>query len=123
MKKIIVLSLVILFLVSMAWAQEKCEAPVWNVGDTWTYKFTNGHTETREVIDISNDLFIVKIEGEQNLSAYNRKTMNLKYLIDENGKQVEAMSGVRKLYDFPIVVNKMWSDTTVSEKKRGICNS
>jgi hypothetical protein len=112
MKKIIVLSLVILFLVSMAWAQEKCEAPVWNVGDTWTYKLADGNTQTREVVDVSNDLFILKIEGH--LSAYDRKTMNLKYLIDEKGKQVEATSGVRKLYDFPIVVNKMWSDTSTS---------
>jgi hypothetical protein len=117
MKKIIVLSLVILFLVSMAWAQEKCEAPVWNLGDTWTYKFANGNTQTREVVDVSNDLFILKIEGH--LSAYDRKTMNLKYLIDEKGKQVEAKSGDRKLYDFPIVVNKMWSDTTVSMQVMG----
>lgn len=119
MKKIIVLSLIILFLVSMAWAQEKCEAPVWNVGDTWTYKFTDGNTQTREVVEVSNDLFIVKNKESQNLSAYDRKTMNLKHLIDEKGKKVEAITGVRKLYDFPIMVNKMWSDTSVSIPETG----
>lgn len=118
MKKIIVLSLVILFLVSMAWAQEKCEAPVWNVGDTWTYKLTDGKTQTLEVVDISNDLFIVKINRSQNLSAYDRKTMNLKYRIDETGKKEEAISGDRKLYDFPIAVNKVWSDNTESSSGR-----
>ena len=115
MKKVIVLSVVILFAVSMAWAQEKCEAPVWNVGDRWNYELTKGNTETREVVDISNDLFIVKIEGTQYLSAYDRKTMNLKNFINNTGKQVKAESATRNLYDFPIWVNKKWSDTTVSK--------
>lgn len=118
MKKIILLNLITLFLASMAWAQEKCEAPVWNVGDRWTYEFTKGHTGTQAVVDLSNDLFILKIEEVRNLSAYDRKTMNLKYLIDETGKQVKAISPFRNLYDFPIVVNKKWSDTTISKTAR-----
>jgi hypothetical protein len=118
MKKIILFNLIILFLASMAWAQEKCEAPVWNVGDSWTYDVTKGHTETRSVIDLSNNLFILKIEGAQNLNAYDRKTMNLKYLIDETGKEVKAISPFRNLYNFPIAVNKTWSDTTISKTAR-----
>jgi len=101
MKKIIVLSLIILFLVSMAWAQEKCEAPIWNVGDSWTYENSRGQTKTREVVHVSNDLFFTKYKGHQNLSAYDRKTMNLKYIIDKTGKQVTAIGHSRNLYDFP----------------------
>jgi hypothetical protein len=40
--------------------------------------------------------------------------MNLKYLIDETGKQVNATITFRNLYDFPIVVSKKWSDTTTA---------
>jgi hypothetical protein len=118
MKKFILLNVICFLLASQAWAQEKCESPVWTVGDRWTYKFTKGQTGSQEVVDRSNDLVILKIEGVRSLSAYDRKTMNLQYIIDETGKQVKAISPFRNLYDFPIVVNKMWRDTTISKSAK-----
>ena len=64
MKKAIVLGCLILFFVPIAWAQEKCEAPVWNTGDKWTFKQGDGSTYTNRVVDVKNDLFIVKIAGD-----------------------------------------------------------
>ncbi len=43
MRKIIVLLGIFLFFPSITWAQEKVEAPVWNVGDKWV--FTQGNIE------------------------------------------------------------------------------
>lgn len=63
MKKIVILSLSILFLASLVWAQEKVEAPVWNVGDKWTYKNVHGNTWSNEVVDAKEDLVIVKMGG------------------------------------------------------------
>ncbi len=37
MKKMVLLALLIVSLAATAFAQEKVEAPVWNVGDKWSF--------------------------------------------------------------------------------------
>lgn len=119
MKKMMILGCFILFLAPMAWAQEKCEAPIWNIGDKWTYKSITGGTWKNEVVDIKEDLYIVKTGGARDLTAYDKKTMNLKYLIEESGRRVKSTGTMRKLFDFPIFVGKKWTDTTTAIPLRG----
>ncbi len=118
MKKIIVIGLILLsaciligliskLLTLPAWSQEKCEAPIWNVGEKWTYQDVNGGTSTTEIVEVKGDLYVVKLG--RNLYAYDKKTMNAKYLIEE-GKQVNTTYRGRKLLDFPLFVGKKWSD-------------
>lgn len=107
---LMILSCMTLFLTQMVWAQEKCEAPVWNVGDKWTYKRAEGGTWTNKVVDIKEDVFILKVEGSRDLNAYDKKTMNVKYLIKEGGSQVQSENSLRKLLDFPIFLGKKWDD-------------
>lgn len=114
MKKVILLSLVGCFFASVAWAQEKVEAPVWNVGDKWTYKDATGGTFTNEVVEVKEDLFIVKRGEFQDLVAYDRKTMNMIYMIDASGRQIKSTSVLRKLWNFPIIIGKKWTDITTS---------
>jgi hypothetical protein len=52
----IFLGWLILFLPIMAFAQEKVEAPVWNVGDKWV--FTGGGTI--EVLKVDQNGYVVK---------------------------------------------------------------
>jgi hypothetical protein len=111
MKKAIVLGCLILFFVPMSWAQEKCEAPVWNTGDKWTFKQGDGSTYTNRVVDVKNDLFIVKIAGDPDLYGYDRETVNLKFMVKEDGRQMKATNDLRKLFNFPIFVGKKWTDT------------
>lgn len=111
MKKAIVLGCLILFFVPMSWAQEKCEAPVWKTGDKWTFKQGDGSTYTNRVVDVKNDLFIVKIAGDPDLYGYDRETVNLKFMIKEDGRQMKATNDLRKLFNFPIFVGKKWTDT------------
>ncbi len=60
MKKLMILVWMILLLSPMVWAQERCEAPVWNVGNKWTYKDAAGVTWTNEVVDSEKNLDILK---------------------------------------------------------------
>jgi len=116
MKRVIFLAWLCFFLVPTAWAQEKCEAPVWNVGDKWTYKLVTGDTLTHEVIEIKQESYILKMEGGDgpNLIGYDKSNMNVRFLIEEGGRQVESDNPLRKLFDFPISVGKKWSDATSS---------
>jgi len=127
MKKRMALGWMILFFASFVWAQEKCEAPVWNVGDKWTYKDAAGITWTNQVIDSKGDLFIVKIGGIQELCAFDggirdlygfdKKTLNAKYLIKEGGRRVKYTGRWRETLNFPIFVGKEWTVSTSALSK------
>lgn len=91
--------------------EEKCEAPIWNIGDKWKFKDISERTWTTEVLDIKEDLFIIKAGRAQDLWAYDKKTLNVKYLIEQSGRRVKSTSSDRKLFDFPITIGKKWTDT------------
>jgi hypothetical protein len=112
MKRVMILSVLVLLLAPMAWAQEKCEAPIWNIGDKWTYKDVTGSTFTSQVVRIEEDLFIVKTEGAQYLSGYDKKTLNSKFQIEESGRKIKNTTNYRKIFDFPIFVGKKWTYTS-----------
>jgi hypothetical protein len=118
MKSMISACCLIFALTSMVLAQEKVEAPVWNVGDKWTYKDAAGETWTNEVAKVEEDLFIIKSSRSQDLVAYDRKTLNGAFLIDESGRRQKNTSTFRKLYDFPLFVGKKWTDATASAALR-----
>lgn len=114
MKRMIILSCVILFLAPIVWAQEKCEAPVWNVGDRWTYRSPRGETVTNTVIDVKEDLYFVRIGETEEIFAYNRKNMNVKFRIEgSTGKRLEP-NPQRKFLDFPVFVGKEWKDVVIA---------
>jgi hypothetical protein len=96
------------------WTKKSCGAPVWNIGDKWTYKIPTGEIFNYEVVKIEEDLYVAKIEGQRHLIGYDKKTMNNTFLLETSGKRIENKGPFRKLYDFPIVVGKKWSDTTTS---------
>ena len=103
---------VVVKLEEIDWTKKSCGAPIWNIGDQWTYKKPTGETFTNEVVKIEEDLYAAKIEGQKHLIGYDKKTMNNTFLLEASGKRIETRTPFRKLYDFPIVVGKKWSDTT-----------
>lgn len=117
MKKIIILGFLFLFLASQTWSQEKCEAPVWKVGDKWTHKDATGATFTSEVVDIQQDVFVLKSQAFQSLLAFDKKTLNLKFLIGEGGQKMLPRMAT-KLYNFPLFVGKKWTESYSSTSTR-----
>jgi hypothetical protein len=91
---------------------ERCEAPVWNVGDKWTYKEAEGGTWGVEVKDVTEDLYIVKYS--KGLYAYDKKTLNVKYSIEDGGRRIKFTEARRKLFDFPILIGKGWRDRSTT---------
>lgn len=120
MKKMILLNLLILSIPVILYGQDKVEAPVWSIGDKWTYKGASGDQWTNEVVNRKDDLYILKTGASKDLNAFDKNSMNLKMVIDESGKEMEADSALRKLFDFPISVGKTWSDTTTSYPTSGV---
>lgn len=105
------------------WGRGVYEAPVWNIGDKWIYRTAKGDLSTREVLDVKKDLFILKTGEAQDLRAYDKKSMNIKFLIEKSGKQIPSTGSFKKVLDFPMFVGKRWKDTvagTASISKREV---
>ena len=111
MKKMILLGFVVLFIPAILYGQDKIEAPVWNVGDKWIWNSTDGATLNSEVVKVEGNSYIVKMEGDPDLYAYDKKTMNINLLLKKDGRRFKVDFAWRKVLDFPIFVGKSWIDT------------
>ena len=126
MKKIAFLSFLWLFVVSLTYAQERCEAPIFNVGSKWVIKADNGWELVSELIGEEKDAYVFtrvipegRRKGEYRIH-YNKKNMNVFKVIKDGKEDKEARDMFRKSYDFPLFYGKKWNYryTVFSETSR-----
>ncbi|MDH4265194.1 MAG: hypothetical protein OEW45_06110 [Deltaproteobacteria bacterium] len=109
MKKIIFLGWWVLFLPTMVFAQEKIEAPVWNVGDKWVFD----REGPMEVIGCDAQCFSVKFSGgifpkdASGIALFERSTLNVKYLLEKDKRQ-DYRGFRKKILNFPLTSGKQW---------------
>ena len=92
----------------MDWSKKSCEAPVWNIGDKWTYKGATGKVWDTVVVDIKGNSFIVRPGERRDLDGYEMKTLNWNFLIKEGGEKMEYRGPFKSIFNFPIFVGKEW---------------
>ncbi len=96
--------------------EKTCPAPIWNVGDRWTFKQALGPFSL-EVVESEKDVFLIKVLPDQSLRAYDRNTINYLYTIGKDGRKTgNEETALRKLFNFPIFVGKEWTDKIVVSK-------
>jgi len=111
MKKIIFLAWLVLFLPGIVSAQEKVEAPVWNVGDKWNFTGDG----SIEVVKADQSGYILKFsEGKCifesqgcNTILFEKSTRN-RINVVEGDKRKKYTMGLRKILDFPLNSGKQW---------------
>jgi tetratricopeptide (TPR) repeat protein len=113
MKKMIFLFCIILFSSNQIFAQEKVDAPIWNVGDKWT--FTRG--TTMEVVAADENSYSVIFSGSKTLTIFDKSTLNRKYIIEEDKRQ-EFKGSWKRALNFPLIVGKVWKDKFSSRATR-----
>jgi len=107
MKKIaILIAVFVLMAGGFTSAQEKMDAPIWNVGDKWIYKTAEGKKFSNEVVKVDDESFVVRMGGSPYLQVFDKKTMNITKWIDSSG--TEAPASPLNVYDFPVFVGKTW---------------
>jgi hypothetical protein len=108
MKRISIFATIVFILMvwDFALSQEKIDAPIWNVGDRWTYQTADGKRFTNSVVKVDDEFFVVRMGGSPYLQVFDRKTMTIKKWIDSSG--TEASPNVMNIYDFPLFVRKKW---------------
>jgi len=111
MKKIAFLGLLIVFLPALIFAQEKIEAPVWSVGDKWTFTGDG----SIEVIKADQSGYILKFSDRNcvferqgcNTILFEKPTRNRIHVV-EGDKRKKYRVGLRKILDFPLGGGKQW---------------
>jgi len=113
MKKMIFLGCLIVFFPAMVFAQDKIEAPVWNVGDKW---FFTGDGSIEVIKAVPNGYILKFSDGKciyetQGFSTilFHKSSLNRLNIL-EGDKQTKYTRGYKKLFDFPFGVGKQWKD-------------
>ena len=120
MKKMIFLGWLVVFLPAMVSAQEKIDAPLWNVGDKWV--FTLGNMEVVNAdpnsysVNFSNDTCILENQGFKAI-LFAKSNLNRVGTL-EGGKRKEYTTGLRRILNFPLSIGTQWKDE-YSGKKLG----
>jgi len=113
MKKIIFLGWLVLFLAPVVCAQEKIEAPVWNVGDKWF--FTQGNIEVigadkrSYALNFSKDTCFLENVGFEKI-IFEKSTLNRTYILKADMREKYTLDR-RRILNFPLNSGKQWQDT------------
>jgi hypothetical protein len=122
MKNISLLVLIILFSPSVLFAQERIEAPVWNIGDKWF--FTTGNIEVVNAdqntytVNFSADTCLFENQGFKAI-VFEKSTLN-RIGVLTRGKRKEYTVGLRRILNFPLTVGKQWKDEYSGKRLVGI---
>jgi len=104
MRKAILSGMVILFLCGMVGAQDRIEAPVWNVGDKWV--FTRNFI--MEVTGTDENTYTLKF-SPGGVFIHDKSTLNRLYYVEDDRRKI--FKGHRKRgLNFPLFLGKIWED-------------
>lgn len=112
MKKIFFLTLAIVFLTAAAvFAQEKIEAPAWNVEDKRA--FDRGGP--MEALNCDDHCYLVRFSGgvfpqsASGVAILGSSTLNITHVTDGNNRK-EYLDTRKKILNFPLTIGKQWKD-------------
>ncbi len=113
MRKIIFLLSIFLLFPLIAWAQEKIEAPIWNLGDKWV--FTKGYIEVVDIdqnsytLNFSKDTCPNENKGLEKI-IFDKSTLNRIYTLKKDKREKYILTQ-RRILNFPLNFGKEWKDT------------
>ena len=112
MKKMILLSFLVLFIPVIGFAQNKVVAPVWNIGDKWVV----GESVTIVVANADERSYAVKYltSGGESILIFEKSSLNRLYAMDKD-KRIPYEGRNKRLFNFPLEIGKSWKDKFISK--------
>jgi hypothetical protein len=107
MKKMILLSFLVLFIPAIVCGQDKVQAPVWNIGDKWTI----AGDVTIMVVNADESSYAVKYltAGGESILIFEKSSVNRLYVMDKD-KRIPYEGRNKRLFNFPLDIGKTWKD-------------
>ena len=112
MKKMILLSFLVLFIPAIVCGQDKVQAPVWNIGDKWTI----AGDVTIMVVNADESSYAVKYltAGGESILIFEKSSVNRLYVMDKD-KRIPYEGRNKRLFNFPLDIGKTWKDKFISK--------
>lgn len=99
-------------------SQEKCNAPVWNVGDSWRYRYSDKSEWQYTVERIERDFYIVEDKYGVYKPCIDKRTLGTVTYINPEGKKMALPPNIY-YFDFPLYVGKKWRKMVSGIPQRG----
>ena len=107
MKKMILLSFLVLFIPAILYGQDRVEAPAWNVGDKWSL------TGDVTILVVNADKISCSVKyltaGGESVLIYEKPSLNRIYSMDKD-KRIPYEGRNKRLFNFPLEIGKSWKD-------------
>ena len=112
MKKMILLSFLVLFIPAIVYSQDKVEAPVWNIGDKWSLT----GSVTIMVVNADENSYAVKYltSAGESILICEKSSLNRLYAMDKD-KRIPYEGRNKRLFNFPLEIGKSWKDKFISK--------
>ena len=106
MKKMILLGWLVLVFSTTLYAQDKIEAPIWNVGDRWSFTAY----PTAVVIKADESTYTVKWlkSSHEEIYIYDKSSLNILYSV-EGDRRIPYKGADKKMFNFPLTGS--WKNT------------
>jgi hypothetical protein len=113
MKKMILLSFLILLMTGVVYGQDKIGVPVWNIGDKW--KLTEDVTIL--VANANESSYAVKYltAGGESILIFEKSSLNRLYIMDKD-KRIPYEGRNKRLFNFPLEIGKSWKDKFINKE-------
>jgi hypothetical protein len=114
MKKLIFLGFLVLFFSTTVSAQDKIEAPIWNVGDKWSFTAF----PTAVVIKSDENTYTVKSikSTQEDIYIYDKSSLNILYSM-ERDRRIPYKGPDKRILNFPLTGS--WKNTYSARVYRG----
>jgi hypothetical protein len=112
MKKIMLLSFLILFIPALVFGQDKVGVPIWNIGDKW--KLTDDITIIVANADASSYAVKYLTAGGESILIFEKSSLNRIYVMDKD-QRIPYDGRNKRLFNFPLEIGKSWKDKFISK--------
>jgi hypothetical protein len=112
MKKMILLSFLILLMTGIGYGQDKVGVPIWNIGDKW--KLTEDVTILVANADESSYAVKYLTPGGESILIFEKSSLNRLYVMDKD-KRLPYEGSNKRLFNFPLEIGKSWKDKFISK--------
>jgi hypothetical protein len=112
MKKMILLSFLILLMTGVGYGQDKVGVPIWNIGDKW--KLTEDVTIIVANADESSYAVKYLTGSGESILIFEKSSLNRLYIMDKD-KRIPYEGRNKRLFNFPLEIGKSWKDKFISK--------
>ena len=88
---------------------EKGDGPVWNVGDSWKFRYSDKKERQQTVERIEGNLYILSDSSEAYKLCVDQRTLGIMTYLNPEGRKIKPTNLLNLYLNFPLHTGKKWS--------------